>query len=89
MALNQGQKNSSFNLHNLLMAYTGISSSKYFISRIRAFTYTLSKNGFFFFGCVGFCCCARAFSGGERGLVFVAVHGLLIAVSSLVAEHGL
>ena len=37
-----------------------------------------------------FCCCARAFSGcGERGLLFVAVRGLLIAVASLVAEHGL
>ena len=36
------------------------------------------------------CCCARAFSScGERGLLFVAVHRLLIAVASLVAEHGL
>ena len=26
---------------------------------------------------------------GERGLLFIAVHGLLIAVASLVAEHGL
>ena len=35
-------------------------------------------------------CCARAFSScGERGLLFVAVHGLLIAVGSLVAEHGI
>ena len=25
----------------------------------------------------------------ERGLLFLAVHGLLIAVASLVAEHGL
>ena len=25
----------------------------------------------------------------ERGLLFVAVHGLLIVVASLVAEHGL
>ena len=33
---------------------------------------------------------ARAFSScSERGLLFVAVHGLLIAVASLVAEHGL
>ena len=30
------------------------------------------------------------FSGcGERGLLFVAVRGLLIAVASLVGEHGL
>ena len=34
------------------------------------------------------CCCTRAFfSCGERGLLFVAVRGLLIAVASLVAEH--
>ena len=35
-------------------------------------------------------CCAHAFSScGEQGLLFVAVRGLLIAVASLVAEHGL
>ena len=34
--------------------------------------------------------CAQAFSScRERGLLFVAVRGLLIAVASLVAEHGL
>ena len=34
--------------------------------------------------------CARAFSScGERGLLLVAVRGLLIVVASLVAEHGL
>ena len=34
--------------------------------------------------------CALAFSScGKRGLLFVAVHGLLIVVASLVAEHGL
>ena len=39
---------------------------------------------------LGLRCCARAFSScGERGLLFVAVHGLLIAVASLVVEHGL
>ena len=33
---------------------------------------------------------ARAFSScGEQGLLFVAAHGLLIAVASLVAERGL
>ena len=33
---------------------------------------------------------ARAFSScGERGLLFVAVRGLLIQVASLVVEHGL
>ena len=35
-------------------------------------------------------CCMQAFSSyGERGLLFDVVRGLLIAVASLVAEHGL
>ena len=35
-------------------------------------------------------CCAWAFSScSEWGLLFIAVHGLLIAVASLVAEHRL
>ena len=41
-----------------------------------------------FLAALGLCCCAQAFSSwGERGLLFVAVRGLLIAVASLVAEH--
>ena len=39
---------------------------------------------------LGLHCCAQAFSScDERGLLFVAVHGLLIAVASLVVEHRL
>ena len=39
---------------------------------------------------LGLHCCARAFSScSERGLLFVAVSGLLIEVASLAAEHGL
>ena len=39
---------------------------------------------------LGLRCCARAFSGCRRwGLIFVAVHGLLTVMASLVAEHGL
>ena len=39
---------------------------------------------------LGFCCCVQAFSScGEWGLLFIAVLGLLIAVASLVAQHGL
>ena len=39
---------------------------------------------------LGLRCCARAFSSySERGLLFVAVHGLLIAEPSPVMEHGL
>ena len=45
---------------------------------------------YLFLAALGLCCCAWAFSScGERGLLFVAVHGFLIAVTSLVAEHGL
>ena len=39
---------------------------------------------------LGLRCCARAFSScGEQGLLFVTVRRLLIAMASLVAEHGL
>ena len=50
---------------------------------------------FFFFkeiylSVLGLRCCTRAFSScGGRGLLFVVVHGPLIVVASLVAEHGL
>ena len=44
---------------------------------------------FFFLAALGVCCCAWAFSScSKRGLLFVAVCRLLIAVASLVAEHG-
>ena len=46
--------------------------------------------GLLFLAALGLHCCARAFpSCGEWGLLFVAVHRLLIAVASLVAAHGL
>ena len=39
---------------------------------------------------LGLRCFARAFSScGKWGLLFVVVRGLLTAVASLVAEHGL
>ena len=45
---------------------------------------------YLFLAVLGLCCCAQAFSScGKRGLLFVAVRGLLIVVASLVAEHGL
>ena len=45
---------------------------------------------YLFLAAFGLCYCARAFSScGERGLLFVVVHVLLIAVASLVAEYGL
>ena len=46
---------------------------------------------FLFLAALGLCCCCTwAFSScGEQGLLFAMVRGLLIAVASLVAEHGL
>ena len=44
----------------------------------------------FFSAALGFRCHAQAFSScGEWGLLFVAVPTLLVAVTSLAAEHGL
>ena len=45
---------------------------------------------YLFLAALGLHCCAQAFSScGEQGLLFVEVHRLLVAVASLVAEHGL
>ena len=45
---------------------------------------------YLFLAALGLHCCAQAFSScNEQGLLFVVVHGLLIAVASLVAEHKL
>ena len=45
---------------------------------------------YLFLAALGLRCCAQAFSScDKRGLLFVAVCGLLIVVASLVAEHGL
>ena len=45
---------------------------------------------FYFLAVLGLHCCMWAFSScSEQGVLFVAVRRLLIAVASLVAEHGL
>ena len=45
---------------------------------------------YLFLAALGLRCCVWAFSScGERGLLFVAVHELLIVVASLGVEHGL
>ena len=60
-----------------------IYTMEYFFYKFIYFIYLL-------LAALGLCCCVWAFSScGERGLLFVAVRGLLIAVASLVAEHGL
>ena len=44
---------------------------------------------YLFLAVLGLCCCVAFSSCGERGLLFVVVSELLIAVASLVAEHRL
>ena len=45
---------------------------------------------YLFLVALGLRCCMQAFSScGEQGLLFVAALSLLIAVASLVLEHGL
>ena len=45
---------------------------------------------YLFLAVLGLRCFVQAFSNcGERGLLFIAVRRLLIAVASLVVEHGL
>ena len=52
--------------------------------------YSLFKKTIYFLAALSLCCCAWAFSRcGERGLLFVVVRGLLIAMASPVVEHGL
>ena len=63
-----------------------VSCKKYseHVSRASFFFFFLKFIYLFIYGC------AQAFSSfGERGLLFVAVRRLLIAVASLVVEHGL
>ena len=52
--------------------------------------WSLSFYLFLYLAALGLHCCAQAFSScRERELLFLVVRGLLTAVASLVAEHGL
>ena len=52
--------------------------------------YLLTLFYLLFLAALGLRCCEQAFSScGEWGLLFIVVCRLLIAVASLVAEHGL
>ena len=53
------------------------------------FLYFKKKLIYLFLAALGLRCCARAFSScGERGLLFVAVSGLLIVVACLCCRAG-
>ena len=84
----------------LVFVYVFFFLGLYVIKYIASFLFVLSSIIFmesFFFNLIylslsalGPHCCVWAFSScGERGLLFVAVRGPLIAVASLVAEHEL
>ena len=54
------------------------------------FVHFLKNVVIYFLATLGFCCCQWTFSSfTEWGPLFIAKHGLLIAVTSLFAEHGL
>ena len=58
--------------------------------RMLLFYFLINLFIYLFMAAFCLCCCTRAFSScSELGLLFVAVCGLLIAVASLVVEHGL
>ena len=62
----------------------------YYFNNVIIYLFILRFNFYLFLAALGLCCCVRAFSScGERGLLLVAERGLLIAVASLVVEHGL
>ena len=56
----------------------------------RLFFFLINSFIYLFLAALGLCCCMRVFSScGEVGLFFVVVRGLLLAVASLIGEHGL
>ena len=64
--------------------------SAIFISKEDVLFLKKKKFIYLFLAALGLRCCTQAFSScGEWGLVFLVVRGLLIAVASLVVEHGL
>ena len=59
------------------------------LDRVFFFFFLINLFYLFILAVLGLCCCVWTFSScSEQGLLFVAVRGLLIAVASLVAEHG-
>ena len=63
------------------------------LAQIQSFCLFFFKQGhrfiYLFLAALGLRCCVQAFSScGERGLLFVAVHGILLVVASLVVERG-
>ena len=69
----------------IVLANTSITSHNYHLH-----FFFFNKFTYLFLAALGLHCCTRAFSSCvERALLCVVVRGLLIAMASLVAEHGL
>ena len=86
----EGEKCHWLGVHRGIHSYVCL----YYVFLIFAFwVFPFLKKIYFiylFLATLGLRCCTQAFSScGERGLLCVAVRGLLAAVASLVAEHGL
>ena len=72
--------------HHAVRKPTCLFLSLFFFLKEHLFIYLL----IYLLAVLGLRCCTWAFSScGEQGLLFAEVHGLLIEVASLVAEHGL
>ena len=77
-------------LINILPNFSHLKPLFYTFKTVLLQRYNLILFIYLFLAALGLRCCARAFSScGEWGLLFVVVRGLLTAVASLVAEHGL
>ena len=62
----------------------------FLISAMPAVIYRFFFKFYLFLAALGLHSCVRAFSScGEQGLLFIAVHRLLIVVASLAEEHRL
>ena len=62
----------------------------WFQTYLSVFIYLFIYLIYLFLAVLGLLCCVRTFSScSERGLLFVVVCGLLIAVASLIAEYGI
>ena len=77
----------------ILYLYFGLLDTQSSFSHLTLYYFIFLKFIYFiylFLAVLGPLCRTRTFSScGEQGLLFVAVRGLLIAMASLVAEHGL
>ena len=77
-------------MHHILLSIKIFIKDTDTVFNINTIIFYFNKLIYLFMAALGHRCCTRAFSScGEQGLLLVTVCMLLIAVASLVAEHGL